>query len=587
VNILGLNAFHGDASAALLENGDLTFAMEEERLKRVKHWAGFPEQAARACLEGSDAGELQHVAISRDPRSHFWTKVGRLVTRPGDWRRSAARVKNTVDVARLSARLGEAGIANSDRVKVHFVEHHRAHLASAFFASPFDEAAVISIDGFGDFSSVMWGVGRANQIDVRGSVTFPHSLGLFYTAVTQFLGFPKYGDEYKMMGLSAYGKPRLADRMREMVRVEGDQVRLNLDYFIHHTDGVEMTWDDGEPALGNVYSRKFVDVFGLARAARGELTPYHADIAASAQAVLEECYFALLNEVHRQTGMHAVCLAGGVALNCVANGMIFERTPFRDVYVQPAAHDAGTSIGAALHVWHQELGNPRGYVMRHVYLGPEYSDAHIEADLRAAGVAVERLSQVDLVDSTARALASGQIVGWFQGRMEFGPRALGGRSILADPRRKDMKDTLNGRIKMREPFRPFCPSVMAEATGDYFETDYPSPFMLQAYKIKTSQRQHIPAVTHEDGTGRVQTVERAVNPLYWSLLKRFGELSGVPVLINTSFNENEPIVNTPAQAIDCFMRTKMDVLSIGSFIARKTSQDNARDRELADTAAHV
>ena len=569
MNILGLNAFHGDASAALLTNGKLVAALEEERLNRIKHWAGFPALAARACLEGLEPGALQHVAISRDPKAQFWTKLGRVLSRPGDWKRTVSRAKNTAEVARLSARLGEAGIANPEGVKVHFVEHHRAHLASAFFASPFERAAVVSIDGFGDFSSVMWGVGAGNHIDVKGSVSFPHSLGLFYTAFTQFLGFPKYGDEYKMMGLSAYGRPRFADQVRDVVRVEGDQVRLNLDYFIHHTVGVEMSWEGGEPSLGSVYSSKFSDVFGEPRKLGGELLPVHADLAASAQVVLEECYFALLNEVHRRTGEKAICLAGGVALNCVANGMIFERTPFRDVYVQPASHDAGTSIGAALHVWHEVMNQPRGEVMRHVYYGPEYSDAQIESALQAVGVGYERLTQAELVDGTARELADGRIVGWFQGRMEFGPRALGGRSILADPRRKDMKDTLNARIKLREPFRPFCPSVLAEATGEYFETDYPSPFMVQAYKIRPEQRDRIPAVTHEDGTGRLQTVERDVNPLYWSLLKRFGELSGVPILINTSFNENEPIVNTPAQAIDCFMRTNMDVLCIGSFIARK------------------
>jgi carbamoyltransferase len=572
LRILGLNAFHGDASAALLVDGQLVAALEEERLNRVKHWAGFPALAAKACLDQAGGSAVEHVAISRDPRAHFWAKVRRLMTRPGDWRRSAARVKNTADVARLGVRLGEAGIANPDRVRVHFVEHHRAHLASAFFASPFDQAAVVSIDGFGDFSSVMWGVGRDNHIEVRGGVRFPHSLGLFYTAFTQLLGFPKYGDEYKMMGLSAYGQPKFADKVRQVVRVDGDQVRLDLDSFIHHTTGVEMTWAGGEPSLGPVYSQKMTAVFGPARAPGGPLQPRHADLAASVQLVLEECYFALLNEVHRRTGLTAVCLAGGVALNCVANGMIFERTPFTDVYVQPAAHDAGTSIGAALHVWHEALGQPRGFVMRHVYYGPEYTDVQIEAELRRLGVEGARLDEARLIDETARELASGRVVGWFQGRCEFGPRALGARSILADPRSTTMKDTLNARIKMREPFRPFCPSILAEATRDYFETNYPSPFMVQAYKIRPDKRALIPAVTHEDGTGRLQTVERDVNPRYWQLLKKFGELTGVPILINTSFNENEPIVDTPAQAIDCFLRTNMDTLAIGSFLVKKPAR---------------
>jgi carbamoyltransferase len=580
VKILGLNAFHGDAAAAVLVDGHLAAAIEEERLNRIKHWAGFPAGAARACLDSTGPEPAEHVAISRNPSAHFWTKLGRLISRPGDWRRSAVRVKNTMDVARLGARLADARLVGSG-ARVHFVEHHRAHLASAFFASPFDEAAVVSIDGFGDFSSVMWGVGRGNQIDVKGSVAFPHSLGLFYTAFTQFLGFPNYGDEYKMMGLAAYGTPRFAAKVRDVVRVDGDQVRLNLAYFVHHTAGVEMTWDDGEPTLGTVYSPKLPEVFGPTRRPGASLLPHHTDLAASVQLVLEECYFALLNAVHKKTGARTVCLAGGVALNCVANGQIFERTPFRDVYIQPAAHDAGTAIGAALHVWHQELGQPRGFAMRHVYLGPEHSDADIARALGAEGFACERLTERELVDATARALADGRIVGWFQGRMEFGPRALGARSILADPRRKDMKDTLNARIKFREPFRPFCPSVPFEAVGKYFESTYPSPFMVQAYKIRPTQRARIPAVTHEDGTGRLQTVERDVNPLYWSLLERFGQLTGVPVLINTSFNENEPIVNTPEQAIDCFQRTKMDVLAIGSYVVRKSAQAEASTEQVA------
>ena len=581
MKILGLNAFHGDASAALLAGGQLAAAVEEERFNRIKHWAGFPALAAKACLSGLEPGDLQHVAISRDPRAHFWTKIARVLSRPGDWGRLASRAKNTVQVAGLARQLSASGIANPDRVRIHFVEHHRAHLASAFFASPFEEAAVLSIDGFGDFSSVMWGVGRGNQIQILGSVQFPHSLGQFYTAFTQLLGFPKYGDEYKMMGLSAYGEPRFAQEVRDVVRVEDDQVRLNLDYFVHHSDGVEMTWEGGEPALGPLYSSKMTEVFGPARIPRTELEQRHADLAASVQMVLEERYFSLLNAVYERTGLKKVCLAGGVALNCVANGMIFDRTPFEDVYIQPAAHDAGTSIGAALHVWHQVLNQPRAFEMRHVYYGPEYSDVEIERDLAARGVKYRRLEDDELIIATASQIAEGKIVGWFQDRMEFGPRALGNRSILADPRRKDMKDILNARIKFREPFRPFCPSVLAEAAGDYFETDYPSPFMVQAYKIKPEQRDRIPAVTHEDGTGRLQTVERDVNPRYWKLLKRFGELSGVPILINTSFNENEPIVNTPAEALDCFLRTNMDALAIGSFLLLKSNNPQRSEERRA------
>ena len=514
MRILGLNAFHGDASAALVCDGKLVAAVEEERLNRIKHWAGLPLLAAKACLQGV---QPDHIAVSRNPKAHLTDKLLRVALRPHRWLSLTSRAANSARIAQVGQVLAAEGIVPRATRQVHFVEHHRAHLASAFFASPFEEAAVISIDGFGDFSSVMWGIGKDNQIEVRGSVSFPHSLGIFYTAFTQFLGFPKYGDEYKMMGLSAYGEPRFVEKVRNVVGTEKDQCRLNLDYFTHHSKGVEMTWYGGEPALGAIFSHKMAEDFGEARMPRAEIRQTDKDLAASVQLVLEENYFVLLNFVQRQTGKTAVCLAGGVALNCVANGMIFERTDFQDVYIQPAAHDAGTSIGAALYVQHQELKLPRSFEMRHVYYGPEYSDSEILHELEAAGCKYHKLVEEDLIGCTAEAIAQGKIVGWFQGRMEFGPRALGNRSILADPRRKDMKEILNSRIKYREPFRPFCPSILAERVGEYFETDYPSPFMVMAYKIKPEQRERIPAVTHGDGTGRLQTVEREVNPQYWKL----------------------------------------------------------------------
>lgn len=582
MNILGLNAFHGDASAAFVREGQLVAAIEEERLNRVKHWAGLPLLAASACLLGE---QPDHIAISRDPRAHLKDKLVRVALRPDRWLRFTSRAANSMRIARVGDTLKANGIAPREASQVHFVEHHRAHLASAFFPSPFHEAAVVSVDGFGDFSSVMWGLGKGNKIEILGSVSFPHSLGIFYTAFTQFLGFPKYGDEYKMMGLSAYGEPRFAGKVRRLVCTQKDQCRLNLDYFTHHRRGVEMTWNGGEPTLGAVFSHRMVEEFGEPRIPRSEIRQRDKDLAASVQLVLEENYFALLNFIQKQTGMRAVCLAGGVALNCVANGLIFERTDFRDVYVQPAAHDAGTSIGAALYVLHQKLNIPRSFEMRHVYYGTEYSDREVLRDLEAAGCKHHRLADEDVIGCTVQAIADGRVVGWFQGRMEFGPRALGNRSILADPRRKDMKEILNSRIKFREPFRPFCPSILEERVSEYFEMSYPSPFMVMAYKIKPEQRQRIPAVTHGDGTGRLQTVEREVNPRYWELIHKFGEMTGVPVLLNTSFNENEPIVQTPAQAIDCFLRTRMDVLSIGGFVLYK--EENTHLTENRATFAEI
>lgn len=566
MRILGINAFHGDSSACLLDEGIPILALEEERLNRIKHWAGLPRRAISACLAD---GLPDCLAISRNPKAHLLRKALRVALRPGYWRRAAERGANLLRIQGIAQGLG-LGHRN-----VHFIEHHRAHLASAFFCSPFEEAAVVSIDGFGDFSSLMWGVGRGHRIEVRNCVRFPHSLGIFYTAFTQFLGFPKYGDEYKMMGLAAYGEPSLVSRVRPIVTALGDQIRLDLTYFVHHDRGVDMTWDDCEPRLGPVYSEKMTEVFGEARRPRTEILPYHADLAASVQQVLEESYLALLRYVQRSSGLKRLCLAGGVALNCVVNGKIFEQTDFTDVWIQPAASDAGTCLGAALYVWHQLLGKPRDFVLRHAYLGPEYSQAEIRQCLDEAGACYELLGSESLIDETARDLAAGKIVGWFQGRMEFGPRALGNRSILADPRRSEMKDILNQRIKYREPFRPFCPSILAERTADWFEVGYPSPFMVVAYRFRPQVRHLAPAVVHADGTGRLQTVERDVNPLYWRLIRRFEELTGVPVLLNTSFNENEPIVNTPQEALDCFLRTQMDVLVMGPYRLRKEANLHA------------
>ncbi len=586
MTILGLNAFHGDSSAALLVGGELAVAIEEERLSRIKHWAGFPTLAAQSCLEGTDPGKLKHVAISRNPRAHFWRKVARVATHPRAWSEVASRAANNVRVARCARDLGSTGLGLGDgQVRVHHVEHHRAHLASAFFCSPFEEAAVVSVDGFGDFSSVKWGCGRGNKIDILGAVHFPHSLGVYYTAFTQFLGFPKYGDEYKMMGLAAYGEPESLPQVRKIVHTDGDQIRLDLDYFLHHSTGVDMSWEDCEPVLGTIYSRKMQRTFGAPRQPHAELEQRHAALAASVQAVLEENYFALLNHIQRKTGLTKLCLAGGVALNCAANGKIFEKTDFREVWIQPAANDAGTSIGAAFHVWHEVLGKPRSFVMKHSYWGREYSDSEIRRVLEDTGASYHRLEETALIDRTACEIADGKIVGWFQGRMEFGPRALGNRSILTDPRRKDMKDTLNRRIKYREPFRPFCPSILAEKTGEYFEIDYPSPSMVMAYRIRPGMRDRIPAVTHADGTGRLQTVERDANPLYWKLIKRFEKITGVPVLLNTSFNENEPIVNTPQEALDCFLRTQLDTLVMGPYLLHKCENATLSEKRPVFAAA--
>ncbi len=468
---------------------------------------------------------------------------------------------------------------------MHAVEHHRAHVASAYYVSPFDEAAVLSLDGFGDFASSMTARGRGAKLEVTGRVLFPHSLGLFYTAITQWLGFPHYGDEGKVMGLAPYGDPEhYLPAMRKIVRSERDSFRLGLEYFTHHTKGVEMTWGAGSPTVGKVFSPRLEQELGPARRPGEELSSRHLDTAAALQARLEELVLELTCSLAASSGSRNLCLAGGVALNAVANGRIRPETPFEELWVQPAAGDSGTAVGAAYHVWHETLGRPRSFAMRHAYTGPEYSDAEIAAALTAAGLEGERLDDPELFALVAERLAAGDVVGWFQGRMELGPRALGNRSILADPRNPGMKDILNARVKHREPFRPFAPSLPSEATGDWFDQDYPSPYMVLVYGVLPERRELVPAITHVDGTGRLQTLDEDANPRYYRLLQEFERRTGVPILLNTSFNESEPIVMSPEHALETFAKTRIDLLVLGNHLVRRDAADLAETSDPVSTA---
>jgi carbamoyltransferase len=572
--VLGLNAYHGDAAAALVVDGELVAAAEEERFDRVKHVAGFPALAARWCLEEGRIRpeELDHVGVSRDPRANVGQKLLRTIRHGASARYLKARLQNAAKVRDVGAALAGALDLRPEalRARVHNVEHHQAHVASAFFVSPFEEAAVLSVDGFGDFCSTMTAVGRGNSFEVLDRVLFPHSLGIYYAAFTQWLGFPEYGDEGKVMGLAPYGDPEpFMKAMRDVLQTNADLFALNLDYFTHDKEGVDMTWDEGAPRIGRIYSDQLIETFGPARTPGGELTKHYEDVAASLQKRLEEVYLHLVQRLQERTGERDLCLAGGVALNAVANGRIRPETPFDGLYIQPAAGDSGTAVGAAYFVWNQVLRQPRGFVMEHAFTGPEYGDAEVSAALQRAGLSGERLDDERLFPEVAERIAAGDVVGWFQGRMEFGPRALGHRSIVADPRRADMKDVLNARIKHREPFRPFAPSILAEATGDWFDQDYASPFMVLVYKTRPDKREQIPAVNHVDDTGRVQTVARDVEPRYHRLLEEFDRRTGVPVLLNTSFNENEPIVMTPAEAVETFLKTRMDLLVLGNYVVRR------------------
>src|SRR3984957_2144936 len=524
MNILGINAYHGNASAAIVCDGQLIAAVEEERFNRVKYAAGFPAQAIRFCLKeaGLTLADIDHVGIPRNPYARLFTKLIYSLRMPSFARQ---RAKVLATFTGIPEALAAAFDADPQKItaKFHRIEHHQAHLASSFFVSPFETAALLSADGLGDFASTMWGVAQGSRMNIHGSVAFPHSLGLFYSAVTQYLGFLKFGDEYKVMGLGAYGQAEHLEAFRDIVRFDENSgvngFRLGLDYFTHHRTGPEMSWAEADktPTLGKLFSPEMARRLGPVRGPVEPLEQRHRNLAASLQARLEEVYLGMLRKLAQATGMKSVCLAGGVAFNCVANGKIFDSTGFEQIYVHPAAGDGGLSVGAAFYVWNQILGKPRSFVMNHAYWGPGYSRDQVRQSIDSSalvrnGYSVAELAEPDLMSNTAQIIADGKILGWFKGSAEWGPRALGNRSIVADPRRPEMKEILNRRIKHREIFRPFAPSILAERTGEWFEKSYPCPFMTLASPARPKNRDKTPALTPVDGTGRLQTVSRDANP---------------------------------------------------------------------------
>ncbi len=588
--IIGINAYHGDSAAAIIVDGKLIAAVEEERFRRIKHWAGFPSDAVKFCLEEAavSVDGLDHIAVNSDPKANLLKKATYAVRsrpKPG---LIFDRIKNKRERADVASELAKMFPGSKIQAKVHQIEHHISHLASAHLVSPFDESVTVSVDGFGDFSSGAWGVGRGSRIDVDNRIFFPHSLGIFYQAMTQFIGFPHYGDEYKVMGLAPFGKPTYMEQMREIVKLKSDGgYSLNLDFFRHHKEKVDYEWSGGLPVVGKLFSDDVEGLFGLpARGKSTSIDQRHWDIAHSVQAMYEEAFFNLLESTHSMYGIDNLTLAGGCAMNSVANGKVYRRSPFKNMYIQSAAGDAGGAIGSAYAVA-SELGHAaERFHMSHAYWGPSYSNDyhekvldHRKDELASAGCTVDRIKdEGELCLLTADAIGEGLVIGWFQGRMEWGPRALGNRSILCDPRRADMKDILNSKIKRRESFRPFAPSILRENVIEWFEEEDDVPFMMQVFQIRESKRAEIPAVTHVDGSGRLQTVSKDCNPRYYRLIKTYGNRTGVPILLNTSFNENEPVVCRPEEALDCFLRTSMDVLVLGDFfVHRHLAEDGAGD----------
>lgn len=585
--VLGLNAYHGDSSAALVKDGRLIAAVEEERFRRIKHWSGLPTEAMKWCL--SDAGlklsDVDHIAINRNPKVNNLRRALYVLRKRPNLRLIFNRLANIRRAGSFEDAVQAAFPGEMLKAQVHRIEHHQAHLASAFLVSGFERAVCLSVDGFGDFASSAWGLGQGNDIQIDGRVYFPHSLGIFYSVITQFIGFPYFGDEYKVMGLAPYGEPKYMKEMREIVQLQSDGTfRLNLKYFRHHTDDVHYTWDNCSPEVGVLYKKEALEsLLGPQREAGAPLEQKHRDMARSAQAMYEEVFFAMLQSLHARYKCDDLALSGGCAMNSVANGKVYLNSPFKRMYLPAAAGDAGGAIGSAF-VVSSKLANGGvnsslggRFVMAHAYTGPQTNDLEIKelldsrsVDIEAEKCSVRRIDdEGELCRTIATAITEGQVIGWFQGRMEWGPRALGNRSILGDPRRADMKDILNLKIKRRESFRPFAPSVLREHVSEWFEQDDDVPFMMEVFQVRADKRPQIPATTHVDGSGRLQTVHKETNPRYHHLIDTYREMTGVPMVLNTSFNENEPVVCRPQEALDCFLRTKMDVLVLNDWVVTR------------------
>ena len=572
--ILGINAYHADSSAAIFQDGKLLVAAEEERFRRIKHWAGFPSFAIQFCLKeaGVTLEEVDYISIGRDTKAKVWNKV--LFMLKGICKKNSlffdrlSNSKKIVSVEKELANLGRVSL-NIIKSKIKYIEHHRAHLASAFFASPFEESAILSIDGSGDFTTTMIAIGKGNKIKVIDSLDFPVSAGLFYTAFTQYLGFPHYGDEYKVMGLAPYGKPVYIDEIRKIFKFSDNGLfDWNSDYFTSPYE-INLSYENNLPSVSKLYSQKLEELFGPARQNGEELSQKHKDIAASVQRVCEMLIYHILEHLQKRTGLKNICIAGGVAQNSVANGKIIDSTSFENLYIPSAGHDSGISMGSALYVHNHILNLPRVAPIYTAFTGSKFSNEEIEEYLKSRNINYKRFDDAELFDRITDKLIEPGVVGWFSGRAEFGPRALGARSIIADPRNEKAKELLNLKIKKRESFRPFAPSILEEYTGEYFTRVENVPFMERVFPIKKEKHNLIPAVTHVDGTGRLQTVSKSVHPRYYQLIETFRQKTGIPILLNTSFNENEPIVNTPAEALDCFLRTEMDMLVLENCIIER------------------
>jgi carbamoyltransferase len=580
MKVLGINAYHGDASACIFVDNVLIAAIEEERLTRIKHASGFPVNSIQFCLDFARVklSEIDHIAINRNSKKRLFSKTIFLLSNFFKVNFIMSRLCNLKKVNSLKQEFNE-NFKEKINAKIHNIDHHISHIASSVYFSNFENSNFISVDGFGDFASTLIGNYDGKKIKVFDEILFPHSLGLFYTAITQYLGFLNYGDEYKVMGLASYGKPIYVEKMNNIFDTSNNKLfNLNLEYFLHHKGNVEMTWSKGKPMIGRVYSDKLINLLGPPRESNQKIDQMHIDIAASTQKIYENFLSDIANKLYNKNPSKFLCLSGGCAMNSVANGNLYKNTKYKKIYIPASPGDAGGSVGAASVVINSI--NKTSKFSDNPYLGAFYNNNEVFEVLEKNKIKINNITVLgndkievkffddtnEMLKKTAEYIYKGKIVGFYNGRMEWGPRALGNRSILADPRKKDIRSILNIKIKRREEFRPFAPSILKEKVSEWFVFDDDVPFMSKVIEIRKEKRQIIPAVTHIDGTGRLQTVTEQQNKIYYNLIKHFYKLSGVPMLLNTSFNENEPMVCTPQEALDCFFRTKMDCLVLENYI---------------------
>ena len=578
--IIGINSHHPDSSACIIKDGKLIAAVEEERFTRIKHWAGLPVLSIRHCLNEAKIklSEVEYISVNRDPEANLFEKFKFILRQRPSYKLILDRLKFRKKYKDNKKMIMKEFEDQEFLGKMINVEHHICHLSSAFNISPFKKSCILSVDGMGDFASTVWGFANDEKISIDEKIYYPHSLGLFYESITQFLGFNNYGDEYKVMGLAPYGKPTCVNKLKNILLLnDNGSFKLNLEYYKFHKSHQEYQWSSDNVKNVYLFSNKINDLFGKPRNKNEDINQFHKDLAHSTQVLYEKAFYGLLNKIYEKHKNDNICIAGGCGNNSVANGKITKYTPFKNVYIQPASGDAGGAIGAAYYTWNNILKNKRNFVMKHSYWGNSYSNEHIKKEITKNIDKFEyEKCTIDFIDENkkqteivAKFIADGLVVGWFQGKMEWGPRALGNRSILADPRRSDMKDILNLKIKKRESFRPFAPSIMREHVSDWFEIDSEVPFMMKVFQIKENKRKIIPAVTHIDGSGRLQTVYEDTNYKFYQLINSFFKITNVPLILNTSFNENEPIICNPEQAINCFLRTKMDVLVMENYIIKR------------------